>query len=50
MSGRAGVMRRAGVVRRPRLTFWLTFFQSYMVLLFFSGLLDEEEDQKAWQM
>ena len=26
--------------RRPRFrTFWLTFFQSYLLLLFFSGLL-----------
>ena len=23
----------------PRFTFWLTFFQSYMIPLFFSGLL-----------
>ena len=32
MSGRLGG-------RRSRLTFWLTFFQSYMLPLFFSGLL-----------
>ena len=30
---------RAGVGRRPRFTFWLTFFQSYMLPLFFNGLL-----------
>ena len=28
-----------GVGRRPRFTFWLTFFQSYMLPLLFSGLL-----------
>ena len=38
MSRWVGV-RRAGVGRRPRLTFWLTFFQSCMLPLFFSGLL-----------
>ena len=37
MSGRAGGL--AGLGRRPRCTFWLTFFQSCMVPLFFSGLL-----------
>ena len=37
MSGRAGVGRAGG--RRPRLTFWSIFFQSYMLPLFFSGLL-----------
>ena len=26
-------------MHRPGLTFWLTFFQSYMLPLFFSGLL-----------
>ena len=54
MSSRAGgcrVGRRAGIGRRPRFDFWLTFFfQSYMLLLFCNGLLslfgrDEEEDQ-----
>ena len=30
---------RAGVGCRPRLTFWSTFFQSYMLPLFFNGLL-----------
>ena len=30
---------RAGVRHRPRLTFWLTFFLSYMLPLFFSGML-----------
>ena len=34
MSGQA-----AGVGRHPRLTSWLTFFQSYMLPLFFSILL-----------
>ena len=29
----------AVVGRRPRFTFWLTFFQSYMLPLFFNGLL-----------
>ena len=29
----------AGVRRRPRFNFWLTFFQSYMLPLFFIGLL-----------
>ena len=28
-----------GVGHRPRFTFWLTFFQSYMLPLFFNGLL-----------
>ena len=37
MSGWAGVWR-AGFGRRPRLAFWLTFFQSSMLLLFYSGL------------
>ena len=31
--------RRAGLWRRPRFTFWLTFFQSCMLPLFFSRLL-----------
>ena len=30
---------REGVGRRPRFIFWLTFFHSYMLPLFFSGLL-----------
>ena len=30
---------QAGVGRRPWLTFWLPFFLSYMLPLFFSGLL-----------
>ena len=38
MSGRAGG-RASGVGRRPRFTFWLTFFQSCMLPLFFRGLL-----------
>ena len=29
----------SGTGCRPRLTFWLNFFQSYMLLLFFNGLL-----------
>ena len=38
MSRRAGI-RSAGVGRRPRFTFWLTFSQSCMLPLFFIGLL-----------
>ena len=38
MSGRVGV-GRAGIRRHPRFTFWLTIFPSYMLPLFFSGLL-----------
>ena len=30
---------RSGIGLRPRFTFWLTFFQSCMLHLFFSGLL-----------
>ena len=30
---------RVGIGRHPRFTFWLTFFQSYILTLFFSVLL-----------
>ena len=37
-----------GVGRRPRFTFWLTFFQSCMLPLFFSGLLSYLVGMKRW--
>ena len=40
MSGRAGFGLWASCFRRrPRFTFWLIFFQRYMLPFFFSGLL-----------
>ena len=38
LSFKIAMSRREGVRRRPRCTFWLTFFQSYMLPLFFDGL------------
>ena len=38
-SFKIAMSRRAGIRRRPRFTFWLTFFQSCTLPLFFSGLL-----------
>ena len=39
LSFKIAMSERASVGHRPRLTFWLTIFQSYMLPLFFSGLL-----------